>query len=138
MAYALTKESFMLKKVIDGYKKLFISIARMLILLTFCFVLAICVIFPLWKWATLSPLSYTWCVIGFIVLSLIYLIVKSFLHSDKKVFLYRLLKILIVLSGITAFIICLITGQRILSFIVLALFILIYGFLSFSTKNTRK
>ena len=117
----------MMNKVINGFSKLFSSFSKVLALVLFCLGLSAAFVFPLWKWALSSPISYTWTVIIVASLLVLYVIVNSFRKKTVKSVVKILLKFFIPILAFIACIYFILLGYRILlPFILIGTFIL-YG-----------
>ena len=127
----------MLKKIARGYKKLFSSAVKVFILLALCIALALLLVFPLWKWASLSPKTYTLVLGILIVLALLWIFVRSIMRLGAKNVLMRCTKTFVLLAGIALSIYFVFKSNRVLSLIVLLVVFGIYGMLAFGWKNEK-
>ena len=128
----------MIKNVFKGYKKLFSTIGKIILLTAVCLATGFCIVFPLWKWATSSPKSYTLAILIIALAFFFFLIIKKLLSSPKKIFLQRLLRIIVILGGLALCIVSVMTGHRIIALAVLVLTFLLYGILAFGLKSSEK
>ena len=125
----------MLSSIAKGYKKLFSTIGTVLLLTLCCLILGAIIVFPLWKWATAFPKSYSIAVVCIFALFLIFLIVSK----EKKVglfpFLRKMVKILCLLAGVFLCLFFLYTGRRIGALVTVPLTLLAYGLASFGFQK---
>ncbi len=100
-------------------KKLFSSTAVCSLFILACTALGLVFVFPLWKWATSSPETYSAAVLGAIALAAIYALVKSCKKHGVKAFFSALTKFVLSAGGISAFVYYVLHGQKLLGLAVL-------------------
>lgn len=64
-------------------KKSFSSLLKFILLVLVCLTFAFVIVWPLWKWATVSPESYSIILLSLLACFLVYKIVKKILSSVK-------------------------------------------------------
>ena len=64
-------------------KKSFSSLLKFILLVLICLIFSFVIVWPLWKWATVSPESYSIILLSFLACFLVYKIVKKILSSVK-------------------------------------------------------
>lgn len=127
----------MIKKIVQGYGQLFSSILKILFLLLLCVAFASVIVFPLWKFATVSPEIYTYTILAVIAFFLIFLLIKKIKSQNAKKNLVSIAKFLVIAGGIFSIFVLVIYGMKILALPVLVLMIFLYGILSFKIKNEK-
>lgn len=127
----------MLKKIAQGYKKLFSSAVKVFMLLALCIALALLLVLPLWKWASTSPQSYTLVLSICIILALLFLLVRAILHQGAKTFFMRVTKLLVLVLGIALSVYFVFKSNRFLALVVLLCMFALYGMLAFGWKNEK-
>lgn len=133
--FILCRGFIMLKKIASGYVRLFSTLGKIIALAAVCLGVAALVVYPLWKWALSSPLSYSWAVIIIIGAGLIAAIVKKSITSGPVLFLRRLAKFVVVVGGMCGCIICVLKGKRIAALIILLAIFILYGILAFGLRD---
>lgn len=125
----------MIKNIAKGYQKLFFSAVKLLALILFCTLIGFAFVFPLWKWASSSPSSYTIACIVCIFLVLAYIAFASLKKLGLKRWLFTLAKLLTIASGLSIAILSVLKGNRILALATIPIAFIIYGLLSFGAKH---
>lgn len=128
----------MLKKIARGYRKLFSSTGKIILLALLCLALAFIFVWPLWKWAMTSPDTYSWILIALIAVLAVFGIYKSIKKSGLISFLQKSSKILVILAGIFFGIFFVLKGHRLISLTVLAAAFILYGILAFGIKDKNQ
>ena len=64
-------------------KKSFSSLLKFILLVLICLIFSFVIVWPLWKWATVSPESYSIILLSLLACFLVYKIVKKILSSVK-------------------------------------------------------
>lgn len=64
-------------------KKSFSSLLKFILLVLVCLIFSFVIVWPLWKWATVSPESYSIILLSLLACFLVYKIVKKILSSVK-------------------------------------------------------
>lgn len=134
--------------VFSGYARMFSLFGKILFLLFFCTVFSFFVVFPLWKWAVVSPHSYTIAVLsfaGFFVLFKIICSICMYVCSEKipsaekknriRNILRKFLQLCIAAAAVAVFVYCVLHGQRIAAVFSLVIGIILYGLCAFSVKK---
>jgi len=121
----------MIKNIAHGYGKLFNSALKVLLLLAFCTLLGAAIVYPLWNFATKAPRVYTISILVLIGAILIFLLVKKILKSGAKTVFMHLLRIAIIVAGISGAVVLVLYEMRLLAIPALILTFVLYGVLSF-------
>ena len=118
-------------------KKLFSSTAVSCLFILACVVLGFAFVFPLWKWATLSPQTYSAAVLGTMGLSIIYILAKSCKKHGAYLFFTGLAKFLLLAGGLCAFVYFVLHGQKLwgLAALIASLIICIAAGIVFARKH---
>ena len=127
----------MLSKIIKGYKHIFLSAAKIILLVALCIGAGIAIVLPLWKWAVVSPASYSAVMLALIVAFATYGIIKICLKTPKYVLLRRFIKTLLTAAEIYIFINRVFALNRIAAVVSLAIYALVISFVSIAMKNTK-
>lgn len=128
----------MLKKIARGYKKLFSSTGKIILLAILCLALAFIFVWPLWKWAMISPETYSWILIALIAVLAGFGIYKSIKNTGIISFLQKTSKILVILAGVFFCIFFVLKGHRLISLVILIADFIIYGILAFGIKDKKQ
>lgn len=139
---------YMIQKILTGYGRLFLTIIKILLLLAVCALCACILVLPLWKLATTQPEWYSIIVLiltaGFILYSICRKIHRYVtagnpdlpLRKQRITGIFILFgKIIIIASGITGFVCCVLYGTIIGAVGVLIAAIILYGLVAFGTKK---
>jgi uncharacterized membrane protein len=126
----------MIKKIANGYGRLFSSTAKVVLLASLCLGLSFIIVYPLWKWAISSPSSYSWAVLALVCIGIVYLVVRSIKKNGALPFLHGAAKVLVVLGGLCGCVFFVLNGKRILALVCLAATFVLYGILAFGFKGT--
>ena len=119
--------------MITGYGAFFIKMCT--------FILIFAIVYPLWLCATHYTGIYTTCSLVLFSGLFLFFIIKRCIKkykTDSRRFFYTLIKKLILAAGITAFFLLLFAYQRLFAFIVLAVTLMLYGFVAFGLSEDRK
>lgn len=127
----------MLKKIAAGYKKLFSTAAKIVLLALLCLAISFIFVWPLWKWAMTSPSSYSTLLLILVALLLLWCFYRSIRKNGINAFLLNGLKLLIILGGIAGCILLVLKGHRIISLAVLFAAFILYGIVAFGIKNRK-
>jgi len=125
----------MIKKIVEGYEKLFNSVGKIFLLLLFCAALGVAFVYPLWKFATVSPKIYTIVIFSIFLITILFFCLKKIKDSGIKNFMLSFAKIITILAGISLCIYLVSIGKRFLAIPSLVLIIVIYGIISFGFKK---
>lgn len=125
----------MLKKIARSYGQLFSSILQILFLLALCIICGAIVVFPLWKFATYSPSTYTFTFIALIAVLAIHFAVKKIKSIGARQALLFFAKLLVITGGFFLIFELVIFNFKILAIPVFILVIFLYGILSFKTRK---
>ena len=131
----------MIKNIARGYRKFISIVGKVLLLAALSLVLGVCIVFPLWKWASSSPKIYSWFVLGLLVAGAVYMIFVLLKKKGGTRFFIGLAKILLVAGGISFSIYMVLNSNRIVAAVVFVLTFVLYGVLSAistSVLNKRK
>lgn len=127
----------MLKKIADGYRKLFSTTAKIILLAALCLAVSFVCVWPLWKWAMASPSTYSIFLAVLASILVILVIYKSIKKRGINSFLITLIKLLIVAGGISGCIILVLKGHRLISLAVLFAAFILYGIVAFGIRNRK-
>ncbi|MCI1209884.1 MAG: hypothetical protein LKF96_10620 [Treponema sp.] len=128
----------MLKKIADRYVKLFSSLGKILLLLAFCLGTGFIIVWPLWKWATSAPVSYTIAVAAALAGIILYFLFRRLHRKTKTELVTGLLKFCILAGGIVICILLVLHGHRFLALPVVLLMIFLYGMTGNGLKRSEK
>lgn len=128
----------MIKKIIKGYKELFRSLLKVLLLLCFCVITGSAIVLPLWKFSTAYPSVYTYVVLTLIAAAAVFIIIRKIRRNSTRTVLLFLARFFILTGGIFSMVILVLKGYRILSLPVLLVMLFLYGFISLTAKNSQK
>ena len=121
----------MVKKIIRGYKNLLLGAGKLLALLAVCTAAGALVVFPLWKFATLSPEAYTVFILALVALALAFAAVRRIRRHGMGQFARSLLKFAVAAGGLSACVLLVLSGRRLLALPALLVFALLYGLVAF-------
>lgn len=140
----------MIKKILTGYSKLLISLAKILLVVCFCALCAFVVVFPLWKCATVAPEIYSVVVLTLFAVGIILFFALRFKKglqmaenkAEKTKFIKKtaltFAKLIVLVGGLYLFCSFVLKSKYIFSIIFVILTIILYGILSFSTDKKSK
>ncbi|MBP3607138.1 MAG: hypothetical protein J6J11_02300 [Treponema sp.] len=128
----------MLSKITKGYKQLIFSVSKIVFLLSLCVLIGIAFVFPLWKFATELPKTYTVTILSVMGAIFIYILTKKIINTGLKESLITLLKIFIICLGVYGCVQVVLIGKRILIIPIIIAMILLYGIISFGFKDNTK
>lgn len=141
----------MIQKIVAGYGKLLVSILKILILVALCALFALVLVLPLWKFASVAPKIYSYCVLFLLISGVIFFSGKSVRYfltvgfpstQERKQRVNRLLKglgkVLIILLGICGIVMCILAEAVAAAWMVLLATIIIYGVIAFGTKKEKR
>ena len=139
----------MLRKILRGYGRLFVSIAKIILLLITCALLGSILVLPLWKFAIESPQIYSIVVGIALFIFICYVLIKRIKKyifqgtpdsKEKKDRIKKLIinffKFFIWIIGIALAIYFVLIGMSFLSLIVIIIASIIFGILAFGTRKT--
>ena len=140
----------MIQKIVHGYGKLLLSLVKILALIGLCAIFAFLLVLPLWKFASIAPGVYSATIIILFAVGIVFFIVKSlrnFLVAGfptpqerrKRIhYLFNILgRILVVLFGLVAMVICILQEITFAVWLILLLTIILYGVLAFGKKEKK-
>lgn len=96
-------------------RQFLISAAKILLGILACAAAGFCIVFPLWKWATARPVSYTWAALAVITAAAVCLLYKRCRVLGKRTFFLRLTRILVMAAGICGCVVLVLHQKRILA-----------------------
>lgn len=129
----------MLKDFTDGLGKFFSVAGKIVVLAAICLGLGIGIVFPLWKWASAGPKSYTWGMACLLVLGLIYITIGSIRKNGFLKFLLWIFKTVLILVGIFLCIFFVLKSNRILALVVLVVDLILFAIVvSVESASKRK
>lgn len=128
----------MIKKIFSEYKNFVSNLGKMLLLLLSCAVVGCAIVFPLWKFATISPKAYTTAVL--IVFCGIFAVafVKKVKSVGAKILLLKFAKIAFLLGSISACFALVLSGLRTLAIIEIVVAIAIYAVISSILSKSKQ
>lgn len=124
----------MIRKIVQGYGRLIKSILQIFFLLALCAACGAVVVFPLWKFATVSPAAYSFTFIAVIAALAIFLALKKIKSAGAHKTLSFCAKFLVVAGGLCSIFALVVFRLKILAVPVFILMIFFYGILSFIFK----
>ena len=127
----------MIQNIAKGYKKLFDSAIKVILLLVACTALGAVIVWPLWKFATTLPQLYTATMLGVALCILLFLLVRHIKKNGAKKVLYRLAKIFVLIAGLCGCVALVLHGKRLFALPVLVAMIVLYGILSFGSEREK-
>ncbi|MBO5608349.1 MAG: hypothetical protein J5930_10735 [Treponema sp.] len=95
------------------------ALGKIILLAAVCAVLGFGIVWPLWKWATVSAKSYTVAVLSVCALGVLWILIRSFRKVGAFRFFIRVGKIISVALGIFFAVYFVLKSQRILGAVVL-------------------
>ena len=119
----------------EGVKSFFSSFAKVLILALVVLAVGFGVVYPLWKWSTSSPVSYTWFMLVLVAGFAVWLLVGAFRKAGAKRFFLVLSKIVILAGGIFLSVMLLLNMHRLWFFVTLAVTFVAFFILHFGTRQ---
>lgn len=125
----------MFRKIAEGYKKLFSTAGKIILLALVCLASAFVFVFPLWKWALASPEGYSVFLLIVAALFAIYLIYRNIRKNGIRKFLTGFLKLAVIAAGIFFCIYFVLNQKRISALVSLAVTFAVYGILAFGIKQ---
>ncbi|MBQ6781216.1 MAG: hypothetical protein IJP62_08275 [Treponema sp.] len=128
----------MILNIAKGYKKLFDSAIKGILLLVACAVLGAAIVWPLWKFATAAPNVYTMTMLILIGAVLLIWLAKYVKKVGAKYATLKLGKIMIIAAGLCGSIVLVLNGKRFFAIPVLLVMIALYGVISFGPEREKK
>lgn len=123
-----------LNKIINGYKRIFFSLAAFLGLICLCVIAGFLSVYPLWALAVLHKGIYTiFCLSVFFLLAVFFItknMVKAYKKNPCRLFI-SIFEKFILFAGAAGFVFLVLSYHRFLAFFVLILTFLVYGFIAF-------
>ena len=124
-----------IKQIFKSYQKLLISTAKILSLVLCCIAAGLAIVYPLWKWAKVSPETYTWSMIFIFTLVLLVILVRSVKKRGGRLWLTRFLKLFLLFSGISGMIALVFHGNRAGAIVTFIVMFFLYGLISVGLKK---
>lgn len=115
MAETIPAKNNFLKKI----SRSFVSFFSVIVFLLMCVLVTAAVVWPLWKWATTYPSSYSVCVLGVAVIFVLWQIFRVVRKAEKSRAIKLSLRIFFIALGIAAFVFLVLANHRIIAFLVL-------------------
>jgi len=125
----------MIKNIAKGYRSLITSTVKILLLIAVCAGLGFAIVYPLWKWATVSPKSYTIACLCLLAAAAVFIAIKSFLRLGAKKWFVRIAKLITIFAGLGFIIFSVIRGNRIAAIAAIPAVFIIYGLLAIGFKE---
>ncbi len=120
-------------RIASGFKKLTSSLGKILILSAICIAMALGVAYPLWKWATTSPKSYTAAML--VIMGLLLLIIRTAIKKGPRNFVFFALKLAVIAGGLGGTVFFILKCYRLVALIVFLVAGIIYAILSLGDKK---
>lgn len=127
----------MIEKIVRGYGKIFLSAIKIIALVALCFALGSAFVYPLWKFATELPSTYTLTMILILCATVIFYSIKKTISMGFKPMALFFAKFVILASGIFACIFLILSGKRFFSIPIILVMIILYGILAFARDNKK-
>lgn len=128
----------MLSKLAKEYKQILLTIIQVISLTALCVAAGVAIVLPLWKWAIVSPQSYSAVIIAIIAIFIITSLIKSIKKMSKMLILRRLIQIILTALEVFFFINQVFNMNRLFAFVSLAIYVLVISFISLSMKTAAK
>lgn len=128
----------MLSKLAKEYKQILLTIIQVISLTALCVAAGVAIVLPLWKWAIVSPQSYSAVIIAIIVIFIITSLIKSIKKMSKMLILRRLIQIILTALEVFFFINQVFNMNRLFAFVSLVIYVLVISFISLSMKTAAK
>lgn len=125
----------MIQNIAQGYKKLLLAAAKVVVLLLACTALGAAIVYPLWLFATAVPVTYTITMLVIIAAALVFVIIKRIRTTGWERALATFLRVAVVLAGIIACVALVLHGKRFFAIPVVIAAIIVYGVLSFGREK---
>ena len=116
-------------------KKFFIQLLKIVGMIFVCLALGALIVFPLWKWASSSPKSYTLCILILLIAFAVYLLIKSAKKIGIKSFTLRWSKILVIALGLCLMFKSVLIGERVLALLYISIAIALFFIIKFLEKK---
>lgn len=127
----------MLKNIATNYKNMFSSTGKIILLFLICVGLGAIIVFPLWKFATVTPNVYSTVVMIIMAITAIFLCFKRIKQVGIKKFLKTIAKIFIIALGLYLCFAFVLNGQRLFAIPTLIVMIILYGICSINSEKTK-
>lgn len=127
-----------MRKVISGVKNKLTATALIICLVVLCGLAGCAIVFPLWKWASVSPETYTIAVFAALLILITYILFRSAKKKGISSFLFRTGKLLTAGCGIFFSIYSTLKEQKLLASLILILAAGFFTVLSVLNKKTEK
>lgn len=127
-----------MKKVISGVKKRLLAASLVICLILLCGLAGCAIVFPLWKWASVSPNSYTIAVFAVFLIFIAYILFRSAKRRGINAFLFRAGEVLSAGCGIFFSIYSVQKEQKSLALLILVLAAGLFTVLSVLSKKTAR
>ena len=128
----------MLSKLAKEYKQILLTIIQVISLIALCVAAGVAIVLPLWKWAVVSPQSYSAVIIAIIAIFIVVSIVNNVTRMSKMLLLRRAIQIALTAIEVFFFINQVFNMNRLFAFISLAIYALVISFISLSMKTASK
>lgn len=115
MVETIPAKNNFLKKI----SRSFVSFFSVIVFLLMCVLITAGIVWPLWKWATTSPSSYSVCVLAIAVIFVLWQIFRVVRKTEKSRAIKCSLRIFFIALGIAAFVFLVLANHRIIAFCVL-------------------
>ncbi|MGP1576069.1 MAG: hypothetical protein ACTTH7_01020 [Treponema sp.] len=125
-------------RIISGYRALIFKICSFILIFAICLGVSFVIVYPLWFLAVYHAAAYTIIALLLLAGTVSYLAVKRQIKKykqNRRRFFHTLVKRCVILIGLIACIISLMYFNRIITFLILVLSVLVYGFAAFGRSQ---
>ncbi|MBQ5384772.1 MAG: hypothetical protein IIU46_10040 [Treponema sp.] len=120
----------MIQNIAKGYKKFISLVGKIILLSALCVLLGVCIVFPLWKWASSTPAVYSYAILALVAAGAVYLFISLFRKKGALRFFMGFLKIAFIIGGLSLCVYFVLQSNRTAALIVLIVSFVLYGILS--------
>ncbi len=120
-----------MKKKFDGsLNHLFSTVLRLFLVIFGTFLLAFVLVFPLWKWASVSERSYSIFVTIIIVLAFAFVLIQNFKKQGALVFFRKFSKIALIFLALLFAIFLVLNEKKFIALCLIPITIILYSLIS--------
>lgn len=130
-----SKISVILHRLLEKYSQLLTVLFMLGAMLLFCAGISFIIVLPLWKWATVSPKTYTIVVIALALCCVLFLLVKFFMKKGVFGTICFLLKLILVLFSLCASVFFILRQTPLYIVPILILCFLLYGLIDLRQRK---
>ena len=124
-----------LKKILDGYGHIISSIFKVLLLIAICTTLGFVIVFPLWKWASTSPRSYTIIILALCAIIFVYYLIRFFKGKKFSAIIRILLLTACIIAMLVSPIYFVINLHRLYALLSFVFFFVVFTLIKFGIKK---